>query len=502
MTHASRTVLGWTSLFLATACLLVGPVGCEEQDEKAPVAENLPPGPTPNIVFVLIDTLRADMLGTYGNPRLSTPALDAIAAEGVTFERAISAAPWTQPAIASLFCSRYPGAHGVRDYAKAFKSVYDKNLPAVAVFDDSFPTLAESLQDRGYATAGFGANPFITEAFGFAQGFDHFDTSFAKNTTPGGVVNDAALEWLKRRDPERPFFLFLHYMDPHGPYDTAPEFLDPLLAEVEALPDKRQLSREELEALDYLRKMPAPLRSRPRSDSEWQRHAKLFAFQEYWAARYEAGVRQGDYYIADLRDRLAAMSLWEDTYVIIVADHGEALCEHGFWGHGHSTHHVELHVPLLLRWPGVIPAGKRVRRTVRLIDVMPTVLDQLSLPLPRGIQGTTLSPHIAGRPPSDPTVAFAEAVKLGPEQRVVYVGDWKLILTVPTGRLQLFNVTEDPLEQTDLASLQPERVAQFMQIIDRQVEINQQLLEGVDVETIPLTPEQIKRLESLGYIRR
>ena len=152
---------------MLVGCLLSIVAGCEKEAAPFSAAEP-PPGPTPNIIFVMIDTLRADSMGTYFNPAGHTPNQDAIAAEGVTFERAITQAPWTQPAIASLFCSRYPGVHKVLDYAHAFKATF-QGEEKIAVFDDSFPTIAESLQDRGYVTAGFVSNVYIVEEFGFAK---------------------------------------------------------------------------------------------------------------------------------------------------------------------------------------------------------------------------------------------------------------------------------------------------------------------------------------------
>jgi arylsulfatase A-like enzyme len=444
--------------------------------------------------MIMIDTLRADRLGAYLSPAGNTPNQDAIAAEGVTFERAITQAPWTQPAIASLFSSCYPGVHKVLDYAHAFRGAFE-GTEKIAVFDDRFTTIAESLHDRGYATAGFVANVYIVAEFGFSQGFDHFDTSFANNTTPGSAVNDAAFKWLEQRDPAKPFFVYLHYMDCHGPYDTAPEFLEPLLDRVEQMPNKRVLTQAELKKLQYLHKLP-------RAHTDPARHQRLFRYQEYWAARYDAGVRQMDHYIGQLRTGLTEMGLWDDTYVIITADHGEALCEHGFWEHGWSTHHTDLHVPLILRWPGVLPAGKRVGNTVRLIDVLPTLTDQLSLPKPKGMQGASLSPYIAGRPPSTPAIAFAEGVKMGAKQKAIYVSDWKLIKTLATGRLQLYNIAQDPLEQNDLAQTHPRQVEILRAALEEQDRLNARMSKDTEVEQVEISPEMRQRLIDLGYIEQ
>lgn len=492
-----RCILFATGLI---GCLWIASSGCEKRSAQAPAEGPITPGPTPNIVFMMIDTLRADYLGAYGNHRQSTPTLDSIATEGVTFERAIAPAPWTQPSIASLFCSVYPGVHQVLDYRQALNSTF-KGEPKVAVFSDRFDTLAESLKARGYATAGFVANPYILPEYGFAQGFDHFDTTFAKNTTPGGVVNAAALAWLSQRDADPPFFLYLHYMDVHGPYDAGPEFLEPLLERIESAvggPNKQRLTDAQFKRLGYLRKPP-------KGAADLERHTRLFRYREYWAARYEAGIRQMDHYIAELRAGLQELGLWDQAYVVVVADHGEALCEHGLWEHGWSVHHTDLHVPLILRWPGVLPPGKRVRHTVQLIDLMPTLLEQLRLPEVGGMQGRSLAPYIAGRPPSAPTVAFAEGVKLGPEQKAVHLGAWKLMITYPKGERKpfrkLYNLGTDPLEQKELSAQHPAQADALTELLNQQVNENARLAAGVSVDHAPLSPEQIERLRSLGYLQ-
>jgi len=451
------------------------------------------PHKRPNILFILIDALRADRLGCYGHSGRHSPALDAIAAEAVVFERAIAQAPWTQPSMASLFCSYYPGAHMVMDYRKAFDSVY-RGKAKITVFNDSFVTLAEVLQQAGYTTAAFVANPFIICDFGFAQGFDHFDSSFARDTTPGNVVNDAAVAWLKEHNPNKPFFCFLHYMDVHGPYEAGPEFLVPLLDRVEAMPGKRKLSESELKNLGYLFTLPSVFANR-------ERHERLVDYQEYWAARYDAGIRQVDYHIGNLKVELQQMGLWDDAYVIVTADHGESLAEHECWDHGFSVYHPELHVPLFLRYPPTLTPGKRIRRTVRLIDLMPTLIDQLKLPKVKALQGKALLPRIADDDSKRTVPAFAEGVKLGPKQKALYLGDWKLMITPSTAQRRLYNVAKDPLEQNELSKQHSEKVEQLAQVLQQQTEVNEWLASKVSTKRVPLTPQQQERLRSLGYLR-
>jgi len=446
----------------------------------------------PNIVFILIDALRADRLGCYGNNDNLSPALDAIAGEGLVFERAIAQAPWTQPSMASLFCSRYPGVHGVTDYNDAFEAAH-RGQPTVTKLSGAFVTLAEALQQSGYATAAFVANPFVVRDFGFAQGFEHFDSSFADNTTTGDVVNKAVLTWLAKRDTHKPFFCFLHYMDVHGPYNAGPEFLDSLLDRVEALPDKTKLTAEEFQRLGYLRQLPPVYTNRAR-------HDRLNKCRQYWAARYDAGVRQVDYHIAELKKELAKMGLWDGLYVITTADHGESLDEHGYWDHGYTLFHPELHVPLLLRWPDVFTAGRRIADMVRLIDVMPTLIDELGLRQTGQPQGRSLVSLIRGRS-SEQVPAFAEAVKNGPEQKAVYMGDWKLILKKADPLPRLYNLAADPLEANDLSTTDRDKASQLTNMLQRQNRINTRLASEISIETVPLSAEQQKRLRSLGYLR-
>jgi len=453
------------------------------------------PGPRPeprlpDVVFVLVDTLRADRLGSYGNPGGLSPAIDQIASEGALFEQVVAPAPWTQPSVASLFSSFYPEVHGVLDYGGAYRALYD-GQEKIAVFDGAFTTLPEQFAEAGYATAAFVANPFILEEFGFAQGFEHFDSSFALNTTPGSTVNEAALAWLAQRDPDRPVFLFLHYMDVHGPYDAPPEILGPLLDEVEAQPGKLRLTDAQQKSLGYLARLPAIYH-------DLARHERLGVYREYWAARYDAGVRQADRHIGELAGRLDELGLWEESLVVVTSDHGEALMEHGHWDHGYSLHGPELNVPWIVRLPASIPAGERLSGAAGLLDVMPTLLDLLGLPIPDGIQGRALLGESG--PVDEPRAIFASGIKHGDDQRAVQRGGLKLIQTPATGEYAVYQIEGDPGEGTDLAASRPEEVAGLLRLLSEQSEIDRALSAGVSGEQREVPEELLERLRSLGYV--
>lgn len=459
-------------------------IGCERSDTTAE--------PDPNIIFVLVDTLRTDRVGVYGSSGGHTPTLDAIAREGVVFDRVIAQSPWTQPSMASLFCSRYPTAHKVLRY-EPLRPDGTRDASQIAVLSPAFRTLAELLQEKGYETAGFVANPLMLSEYGFAQGFDTYDTSFANNRTPGNMVNEAALAWLEKRTPRKPFFLYMHYMDVHGPYNAGPEFLDGLLDAVDRNPNKTRLSPVETDRLGYLRQLP-------KVRTNEARHTRLARYREYWEARYEAGVREFDHHLARLKSGLQDSGVWDDAYVIITSDHGESLCEHGFWKHGWTMYHAELHVPLVLRWPAVLTPGQRVARRVRLIDLLPTLVDQLRLPAVEDAQGVSLAGLIAGTAALRSIPALAEAVKVGSERKALYLEEWKLMVNSETNERRLFRIEEDPQEQHEVSARFPDVADRLHRALSEQMKASHELAKTIDETTTPATPEQIERLKALGYI--
>jgi arylsulfatase A-like enzyme len=309
----------------------------------------------------------------------------------------------------------------------------------------------------------------------------------------GDVLNKEAITWLRRRKTRKPFFLYMHYMDVHGPYYSRPKFHEPLFEQVEKMPAKRKLSDKQKKALGYLTtKQAAPI---------IKRHNKLADYLEFWSAFYDAGVREVDQHIAELITDLKDMDLWEDSYVIITADHGEELQEHGYWSHGYSLHHTELHVPLIMHRPGVLPAGKRIKETVGLIDIMPTLLDELGIPAQSGMQGRSFKEIIVEDSPARSVPAFSEAVKKTPQKKSLYLGDWKLIATPGEKTHELYNIADDPLEQKNVYAQYPARARDLIGLLAEQVKHNHQLGLETDAKEIPMTPEQYERLKSLGYVQ-
>ena len=338
-----------------------------------------------NVVFITLDTMRADRLPAYGFDAVATPALDRLAAEGVVFEEAFAAVPLTLPSHATLFTGLYPPRHAVHDNAGA---------PLAAEFD----TLAEVLASRGLVTGAFVSSAVLAPGRGLEQGFNTY--SLGKQDCPGSPrarrpaaeVVDESLEWLAGQGAS-PFFLWIHLYDTHAPIRVPIEFTlahsDPYLA----------------------------------------------------AIAYE------DSQIARVVDYLEERGLLDESLIVVAGDHGESLGDHGEESHGMFIYDEALRVPLIVRGPGIPPT--RVLSAVRLIDVMPTVLDQFGLRSP-SIEGVSLTSLISGAE-EPPREVYAESRY--PERfgwatlRALRVGRWKVI---EAPRPELYDVAADRREERNL----------------------------------------------------
>lgn len=373
--------------------------GCRKSSESAETSGS-ERRPT-NVVLISLDTTRADHLGCYGHPKVKTPNLDRLAAEGVRFIECVSSAPITLPSHASLLTGVYPFVHGARD-----NSVF--RLP------DAQETLAEAMKQAGYTTVAEVAAEVLDRQFGLAQGFDVYtDTrgpTAGGHERPGSVIAERAVARLSGLK-DRPFFLFLHFYDPHLPY--AP---------------------------------PEPYAS------------------AYPGDPYLGEIAAVDAYVGRVLDALDELSLTERTLVVLTADHGEGLGQHDEPSHTTFVYDTTQLVPLLMRHPSRLPKGKVVASQTRLIDVAPTVLELLELPpLPR-VQGVSLVPLIRGEgAPAGGLPAYAESLHTRfnygyAALRALRAGGWKYI-HAPTP--ELYHVAEDPGETKNLAAAHAERVREM-----------------------------------------
>jgi arylsulfatase A-like enzyme len=444
----------------------------------------------PNLIFIMVDTLRADYLGSYGFTGDLSPNLDRLATESVLFERCSSQAPWTKPAIATLFTGLHPQTHRVLTH----DGLYGDGRAAVhagTVHTDALPaaahTLAEALHKAGYETAGFIANPWVGRALGFAQGFDVYDEHLTGNAIPAEPILAAASTWLDARAGRQPFFLYLHLMEPHGPYNAPDEDFAALRNSPSLGGNRRLLPRE-------LRAISPNMRSLPwvRSpDSAWLRT---------WRGRYAAGVRFLDRQLAPFLSQLRDAGTLDRSVLVFTSDHGEQLCEHSDWEHGDSLHEHQLHVPLFIRMPDAAGGGARVADQVSLIDLMPTLLSITGVSPPPRLQGRDLSGLLLGKAaPDASSTTLAAGVKWQPDLRSLRSGPHKLIVDLATGEAQLYDLDTDPTEQRNLADTRPELLDQL------KAELASRLREVA--ATPSLTPESVEvgdelrqQLEALGYL--
>jgi arylsulfatase A-like enzyme len=442
----------------------------------------------PSIILIVVDTLRADYLGCYGFDGDISPGIDELATESVLFERCSSQAPWTTPSLASMMTSLLPQAHGValspeaqRDY-RTWSREWTPAVPDVTI------TLAEVLREKGYRTGAFVANPFLSRNLGFEQGFEVFDASATKSRGRAApAVLEPAVLWLDSVLPSRrPFFLYLHLMDVHGPYN-APEGDFNAVRESPGLGEARHLTRREFDRIQpYLR--------RPR----WtglQNGKEL----RTWRGRYAAGVHTVDRHLGHLLNRLRQEERWKNTVVVLTADHGEELSDHGGWDHGLSLHEHQLHVPLLIRYPGAERGGTRVSDVVRLVDLMPTLIKIAEAEEPVATVGADLAPLTRLTPGLEPPrTAFASSIKNRLKRSSVTVGTYKLIADVDGGNPRLFDLVTDPGERLDVAPARPDVVR------DLRARLRDYLLHiaataPAPVAMVELSDEQVEQLRELGY---
>ncbi len=444
--------------------VLASVAGCFE-------TESAPPAPR-HVVFVLLDTLRADHVGAYGYYRDTTPAIDALASQGVLFEDVVAQSSWTQPSVASMMTSRYPSEVGA-DYK-------------FSVLPDDVETLAEHLSDAGYRTRAVVTNPHTDPSLGLMQGFERVEIEAA---APADWVVDRAIEMLDgyvEAASDDPLFLYLHFMDVHSPLEPP--------APYDTMFGPAREPKAELAHRRYL--LP---RSR-RDDREYVEGA-----MERSIELYDGALRFADDQVARLLRHLESLGLAEESLIVVTSDHGEMHWEHteverafrmraadkfiGV-GHGHALFPELVHVPLVLRVPGGDP-GRRISAMVRSLDLVPTLLALLDVAPMEGARGRDA---LARRPDDvrDASVALSRTRSNAAEHVALRDGD-----------LVLVRIRDDELlwdwSDPDLHDLSTGRPAEKERLAAR--------LDGVEASIerrVPtqyeIPPELIPLFEALGYV--
>ncbi len=447
----------------------------------------------PNIVIFLIDTQRADRLGTYGYERRPTsPRMDALGREGVVFEQAYSPAPWTLPTVASLMTSTFPCEH---------RTLNDNDR-----LGESFDTLTSRLKRLGYTTLALYSNPYAGPKFGVARDYDEIKHSRHNDGPKVGPVLD--------RHPQTPFFLYIHNGEPHNPYE-APMHTD-------GFPDVSQQIRTEIKthAWAYRRLTRADfitsrsIGTTDNSDEQQREIVQLNALWNEYNELYDAAVRQADDYVGSVIDLLKERGVWDDTLFILLADHGEELSEHGGWLHDQSVYEELTRVPLIIHFPNEKYAGRRMQSVVSLVDVLPTILDYLREPSnTHEMRGVSLLPLLQGEIPDGAVDFVVPSMRLnnkkyfrpwkesrGDVNIVVRRGNWKGIWNVETKSLELYDLAEDPWEQDEISE-ENSQLALAMRVFARLWYLDNKRDPAERLQR-PDEPdaETLRNLRSLGYV--
>ncbi len=422
-----------------------------------------------NVILYLVDTLRADKLHAYNREtRVRTPGLDRFVEHAALFERSSAHSNWTKPSVATLLSSLLPWQHGA--------------LTRTAVVPGSVPLLQEHLQDAGYYTAGFVTNSFVSDRFGFERGWDEWVHSFETGRSRGALVADDVLGWFDARPAFQPFFLYVHTTDPHSPYAPPQELLE--LYDAEPYGGVVSFGRDPL-LIDTIRKRGVTLDERDRTRLE---------------ALYDGEVTYHDEHFGRIMEGLAERDLDEETLVIFVSDHGEEFFDHGSVGHGQTLWQELVHVPLIVRWPGVTEGAIRIGDPAGLVDVAPTILDILGLSVPQDMKGHSLAPLLLGRPSTAPRCTVCATRD---SWRCVIAGRYKLLehaaskhATTP----MLFDLEADPDERVDLARLMPLTLRYLRGLLGLSIAEAGPARPQQDAPQAVIDSETSMHLRALGYV--
>lgn len=462
---------------------------------------------TPNVILIVMDAARADHLSCYGYQRPTTPHIDRVAAGGVLYEKAISAAVWTVPSHASLFTGQYPSGHGLRGRNLKLRS--------------GIPTLAEFLAGQGYQTLGLTANALIGPATGLARGFHQLrDVRNLVQDNPNGAdgwrrivnalyrrvyfgprphretwfdngawrINVDMKRWLKSRGGEkRPFFIFANYMEPHLRYHPPRAFRERFLTPAQ----RKRWRRVNQNAWKFMSGDVSM------SEADW----------DVLIALYDAELAYLDMRLGQLVDALRSHGLLDNTLLIITADHGENLGEHGLMDHQYCVYDTLIRVPLIIRYPQRFPAGVRVSELVQTVDIFPTLVQLVESET--SLSDRSLLPERLQKAPREFTVTEYLAPQLHSFRRedVAYDEyfarqlralrtDRHKYIWASDGRHELYDLNDDPGETQNLINDDPETAAQLATRLEQWLD----KFAAEAYEETAVDEEIIRRLEALGYI--
>jgi len=424
-------------------------------------------GTRPNIILIVLDTTRVDRLGCYGYHRQTSPNLDKLAAESVIYTKAIATSSWTLPSHASLFTGKFTSSHGARydpegplniaeaiDGPKSWKKYCARGLAKDEL------TLAMILKDAGYATAGVVGGPWLKRVFGLDKGFDYYDDTEIStlNGRLAQQVTEGAVNMIEKLN-NKEFFLFLNYFDPHYPYTPPKKFASSFMPINLDLIDMKKPNIEEVNAL------------------------------------YDAEILYMDHYIGRLIKRLKKDDLYDNTLIIVAADHGELLGEHNLFHHGLYLSQQEIHIPFFLKYPKGEVSPDRNNLYVQLTDILPMICERLAIRAPENIQGAV--PSQSQHPIISETYPLSFLTTDG-HWRALFKDDFKFHWNSKAKHM-LHNLKNDPAEDKNLRQIYYEKSEKM------EKELNQYVVNlpkpGPPAPAKMLDKQTKDALKSLGYVK-
>ncbi|MBI3932787.1 MAG: sulfatase [Acidobacteria bacterium] len=446
----------------------------------APPPPTATPGTGWNVLLVTIDTLRADHMGTYGYGRNTSPHMDALGREGVVFERAYTYWPKTRASMVMMLTGRRPSQNG-----------YSHRHPRLLDFN---PTLASVLKDAGYATAAIVDNANVAKALGYAKGFDSYREIWEEKALGGDewkgttAITEGAVRFLADPPRDRPFLLWLHYVNPHAPYA-------PPAPHDQAFVDDSASAGPKLRVTPGFRGgIPRPLYVSGRRRLG------------YYVSQYDGEVSAVDSQIGVVLDALRASGAWDRTVLVVTSDHGESLGEHEYYfDHGEDLFDPCLEVPLIVAAPG----GRRGARSdvvASTLDVMPTILDAVKVRYPPDLAGESLLPAVTGGRGPRRSRLFAQN-----DRSMSATFDARFKLVAVHGErgttYALYDRESDPGETRDVARAHADEfqghrreLERYLEIADREWATTRRTLEGRATGEGPMSREACERLKALGYV--
>jgi len=440
--------------------------------------------PPVNIILLAIDTLRWDRVGIIREYGYSlTPEIDKFTHECVKFESVTSTSPWTLPSFGSILTGVYPEIHGA-------SGSFTGNFGSI---QRGLPTLPELLSEHGYKTCAIVNGPFLSPIFGFARGFEVYDFFEGNNYNmrKAEEVVGKGMSWISSEilvsEPSRPFFLFLHFFDPHLNYDPPEDFM---------LETSRLYGGDLRMPFDRL----GDIRTGGLKVDE--------ADKGFIRSLYDGEVGYVDYQIGSFIEFLEENGVIENCLIIITSDHGEEFWEHGGFEHGHTLFEELVHVPLLMKFPGGRYGGETVAEPVSLVDIFPTVLEVAGCESVKLSQGRSLSPLIIGSLSGERPV-FSGSTLYKDGRRSIRLGSMKYISSAIGTEKTLFDLETDPRELLDLSQDQPELIKRFESELNHFDSLSNQLVSertGMSSDrsvrdSVHVEGELLESLRSLGYVQ-